>query len=135
MYLLPYRSNNFRIISVLNSASWLPKVMLRSLRKMLKRWRPLTLPGVVHLLTGFQSHSKLLQDTLCFVSFKKFKYQLVIYWFSGSFFRFISKKFRHLFNSDSLLPSKLSYLSLFVLYSKCIIVVFVSKKNVIFVPH
>ena len=25
---------------------------------------PLTLPGVVHLLTGFQTHSKLLKQTL-----------------------------------------------------------------------
>ena len=52
---------------------------------MLERYGPLTLPWVVPLLTGFQSHSKLLQHTLCFLSFKKFKYQLVIYGFSGSF--------------------------------------------------
>ena len=38
---------------------------------MLKRWGPLTLPWVVPLLTGFQSHSELLQDTLCFLSFKR----------------------------------------------------------------
>ena len=131
MFLLPYRSNNFRIISVLNSASWSRKIVEKDVEKVTTA----KLPWVVHLLTGFQSHLKLLQDTLCFVSFKKFKYQLVIYGLSGSFFKFISKKFRHLFNSDSLLPSKILYLFPFVLYRKCIIVLFVSKKNVIFVPH
>ena len=49
------------------------------------------LPWVVPFLTGFQSHSKLLQHTLCFLSFKKFKCQLVIYGFSGSFFTLLAR--------------------------------------------
>ena len=65
--------------------------MLKSLRKTLKRWGPLTLHWVVPLLTGFQSHSKLLQHTICFLSFKKFKYRLVIYGFSGSFFNLLAR--------------------------------------------
>ena len=36
-------------------------------------------------------------------------------------------------NPSILLPSKMLYLSLFVLDSKCIIVLFVSKKNVIYI--
>ena len=49
------------------------------------------LPWVVPLLTGFQSHSKLSQHTLCLLSFKKFKYQLIIHGFSGSFFNLFAR--------------------------------------------
>ena len=38
-----------------------------------------------------QSHSKLLRHTLCFLSFKKHKYQLVIYIFSANYFNLLAR--------------------------------------------
>ena len=62
----------------LNRMSFPFKLISRSLRKMVNRWGPLTLPCVVLLLTSFHCPTNPSYNSLCFLPFKKLRYQMVM---------------------------------------------------------
>ena len=62
----------------LNRMSLPFKLISRSLRKMVNKWGPLTLPCVVPLLTSFHCPTNPSYNSLCYLPSKKLRYQLVM---------------------------------------------------------